>query len=59
MTSKGAQLVIDSMSMRIFEIQEIRDRLDKEEIALQSRIIELEFERDQKPIQPQPIISVV
>ena len=58
MTPKGVQLVIESISKRIEEIQQIRDRLDNEEIALQSRILELELDREQVPIQPQRIISV-
>lgn len=57
MTHKGAQIVIESLSLRVFEIQEIRERLAKEEQGLVARIKELEG-RSQGSIQPQPIISV-
>lgn len=57
MTHKGAQIVIEALSLRVFEIQEHRERLAKEEQDLVARIKELEG-RMQGSIQPQRIISV-
>jgi hypothetical protein len=56
MTRKGAQMVIESLSLRVVEIHEMQERLAKEEATHRARILELE--RVQDPIQPQPIISV-
>jgi hypothetical protein len=56
MTRKGAQFVIESLTKRYLEIQEVRARLDKEEADLQARILELEQVQD--PIQPSPIVSI-
>jgi len=46
MTSKGAQMVIDAASMRVFEIDEIINVLNEEKKRLQTRIMELETIRD-------------
>jgi hypothetical protein len=59
MTPKGATMVIESMSLRIFEIQDIRTRLTAEEEHLKTRIAELEKVRDMpEGIQPTRIIEV-
>jgi hypothetical protein len=46
MTPKGAAIVIESLSLRVFQIQDIRDSLDQEEAQLKARILELEQIRD-------------
>jgi hypothetical protein len=56
MTRKGAQMIIETLSLRVFEIQEMKERLTKEEEGHRARILELE--QFQEPIQPQPIVSV-
>jgi hypothetical protein len=56
MTRKGAQRIIESLSLRILEIQGARERITKEEETLRARIKELEQVQD--PIQPQLIISI-
>jgi FtsZ-binding cell division protein ZapB len=56
MTRKGAQMIIETLSLRVFEIQEMKERLTKEEEGHRARIFELE--QFQEPIQPQPIVSV-
>lgn len=57
MTSQGAQSLIDNLSMRVFEIQETKERLTEEETRLRLRIIELEVLRDGgKPIKPSQVI---
>lgn len=57
MTRKGAQMVIESLSMRIFEIQEARERLAKEEQQHRDRILELEKVSDDIVV-PQRIVVV-
>lgn len=56
MTRKGAEMVIESLSMRVFEIDDTQQRLADEKQRLQARIKELEQVQD--PIQPHHIISV-
>lgn len=56
MTRKGAQFVIESLTKRYLEIQDLRARLDKEEADLQARILELEQVQD--PVVATPIIQV-
>ena len=59
MTPKGAAMVIESLSLRVFEIQERRERLNQEEAQLQARIRELELIRDNgEPLVPTQIIVV-
>jgi hypothetical protein len=59
MTPKGAAMVIDTLSLRVFEIQETKERLSKEEEQLKARIKELEQIRDRpESIQPTRIIEV-
>lgn len=59
MTPKGAAMVIESLSLRVFEIQERRERLNQEEAQLQARIRELELIRDNgEPLVPTRIIVV-
>lgn len=58
MTPKGAQMVIEDLSMRVFQIDEVKARLDQEKEALQARIRELEQIRDADMIQPDPIIQL-
>ena len=60
MTRKGAELVIETLSMRIFEIEDSQERLEDEKRQLRARIEELEWVADQviEPIQPHHIISV-
>jgi len=42
MTKKGAQMVMESLSLRVFEIEEIEERLAKEKAQHRARIKELE-----------------
>lgn len=56
MTPKGAQMVIESLSLRVFEIEEVEAKLAKEKADLQVRIRELEETRDS--IVPTPIINI-
>lgn len=60
MTPKGAAMVIESLSLRVFQIQDMRDRLNIEEARLKTRIVELEKIRDGVPpaVQISPIIEV-
>ena len=59
MTPKGAAMMIESLSLRVFEIQDMRDRLNKEEAQLKTRIKDLEKIRDRpEGIQPTRIIEV-
>lgn len=60
MTPKGATMVIESISLRIFEIEEHQARLAKEKAQHQARIKELERIRDGLPpaVLTSPIISV-
>ena len=60
MTPKGASMVIESLSLRIFDIEEAEARLAKEKAQHQSRIKELERIRDGVPpaVVTSPIISV-
>ncbi len=60
MTPKGAAMVIESLSLRVFQIQDMRDRLNIEEAQLKTRIVELEKIRDGVPpaVQINPIIEV-
>lgn len=60
MTPKGAEIVIESLSLRVFQIQDMRDRLDAEEATLKARLVELEKIRDGVPpaVQVTPIIEV-
>lgn len=46
MTPKGAEMVIESLSLRVFEIQDRRAKLEAEEAQLKARIKELELIRD-------------
>lgn len=57
MTRKGAQIIIESLTQRYLEIQEIRERLDKEEASLQSRLLELEQVLDTS-VSVMPIVIV-
>ena len=57
MTRKGAQIIIESLSQRFVEIQEIKERLELEEASLRARILELEQVQDDS-IKPNPIINV-
>ena len=59
MTPKGAQMVIEAMSLRIFQIEEAEKTLSEarfaeEKTRLKRRIKELELVRDQ--IQPTQIM---
>lgn len=56
MTKKGAQMVIESLSLRIFQIEETEQRLAEEKAELRARIKELELVED--PIVPSTIINV-
>ena len=56
MTSKGAVLVINSMMIRLSEIESAREKLAAEEKQLVLRIHELEIVRD--TIVPTRIINV-
>jgi len=56
MTRKGAVLVINSMMIRLSEIEDAREKLAAEERQLVLRIHELEKVRD--PIIPNRIISI-
>lgn len=60
MTPKGAAMVIESLSLRVFEIEEHEKRLAKEKAQHQARIKELEHIRDGVPqsVVTSPIISV-
>lgn len=60
MTRKGAEHVIETLSMRIFEIEDTQQRLQEEKQQLRARIEELEWVADpvEGPIQPHHIISV-
>lgn len=60
MTPKGAAMIIDSLSLRIFEIEEHEKRLAKEKAQHQNRIKELERVRDGLPpaVLTSPIVSV-
>lgn len=57
MTRKGAQIIIESLSQRFLEIQEIRERLDKEEASVRTRILELEQIQDSS-VSVMPIVIV-
>ena len=57
MTRKGAQIIIESLSQRFVEIQEMRERLDKEEKSLRARIFELEQVQDSS-VSVMPIVIV-
>lgn len=56
MTPKGAAIVIDSIDLRIFEIDEIQSRLAQEKEQLRTRRNELTQVRDR--IDPNPIVSI-
>lgn len=56
MTPKGAQQVIESMSLRVFEIEETERRLSEEKEHLRGRIAELESVRDS--IVPSPVVLI-
>lgn len=56
MTPKGAQFVIDSLDMRIFEIEAIEDRLRAEKTIIRSRREELA--QLQKQIEP-TVITII
>lgn len=56
MTRKGAVLVINSMMIRLSEIEEAREKLAAEEKQLVLRIHELEKVRD--PICPNKIVFI-
>lgn len=56
MTRKGATILIESLSLRVFEIDETTERLSKEKESLQARIRELEQIRD--IVEPTPIINI-
>jgi hypothetical protein len=59
MTPKGAEMVIESLSLRVFEIQDRRAKLEAEETQLAARIKELEMIRDAgAPVVATRIISV-
>lgn len=42
MTHNVRKLIIETLSMRIFEIQDIREKLEREEEALRARVCQLE-----------------
>lgn len=56
MTKKGAQFIIESLSLRVFEIEDIEERLAQEKAANRARIRELEQVEDE--IIPTPIINI-
>lgn len=56
MTRKGAAMVIESLSLRIFDIEEHEARLAKEKATHRARIAELEQVRD--PVEATRIISI-
>lgn len=56
MNKAGARIIIESLSLRIFEIEEMEARLAKEKADHRARIAELEKVED--PILPDKIISV-
>ena len=56
MTRKGAEIIIESLSLRIFEIQDMEARLSAEKERHRARIAELQQVSD--PIQPSAILSV-
>ena len=58
MTRKGAQLIIESLSLRVFEIQDMRERLAAEEAQHKARILELEKVTDNPEIVPSQIVVV-
>lgn len=58
MTRKGAQHIIETLSLRIFELQERRDKINAEEAELRARIVELEKVTDDPEITPQRIVVV-
>jgi hypothetical protein len=58
MTRKGALVIIDTLALRIFELQERRDRINKEESELRARILELEKVTDDPEIVPSQIVVV-
>lgn len=58
MTAKGAQMIIESLSMRVFQIEEAKERLDEEKESLQARIRELEQIRDADVIRPTAIVNI-
>ena len=55
MTKAGKKILIDALSLRIFEIQEARARLAAEELKLRGRIYELETD---DPISPTPVVML-
>jgi hypothetical protein len=57
MTRQGAEMIIESLSLRIFEIQDVQARLEAEKEKHRARIQEL---RQQfiNTIEPNPIINV-
>lgn len=57
MTRKGAQILIESLTQRYLEIQELRAKLDKEEESLQARILELEQVQDGVSVAPIVIVN--
>lgn len=56
MNKAGAKLIIENLSLRIFEIEEMEARLAKEKADHRARIAELEKIED--PILPDKIISL-
>lgn len=56
MTKKGAQILIESLSLRVFQIEETEERLSLEKAELRARIQELELVDD--PIVPSSIINI-
>jgi hypothetical protein len=56
MSPKGAQLVIDSIDLRIFEIEDIEARVRAEKAILRARREELT--KLQEPIVPDAIVSI-
>ena len=60
MTRKEAELEIETLSMRIFEIEDVQQHLKDEKQQLRARIEELEWVVDPiaEPIIPHLIVSV-
>jgi hypothetical protein len=56
MTSKGAQAIIETLSLRVFDIQDARAKLADEERHVRARIKQLEKIRD--AIVPDRIIAL-
>lgn len=58
MTRIGMQMVIDSLAMRVFELDEVIDNKTVEKRRIQARIKELEVELNPPTITPFHVIAV-